>query len=126
MTVFIVCAITLLFLLMLFRWGRHHTSTPVESQPSCATCDGHDSRCMQECAMEAAIKDIEYFDDEELDMFRDRQSDHYTDDEAEQFREVLYTMRQEEVRDWANSLALRHIEVPDQLKDELFLMMNNE
>ena len=81
---------------------------------------------MQECAMEAAIKDIEYFDDEELDMFRDRQSDHYTDDEAEQFREVLYTMRQEEVRDWANSLALRHIEVPDQLKDELFLMMNDE
>ena len=89
MTVLIVCAITLLFLLMLFRWGRHHTSTPVESQPSCATCDGHDSRCMQECAMEAAIKDIEYFDDEELDMFRDRQSDHYTDDELNAFQAFM-------------------------------------
>ena len=123
MTIFVICGICLLVFLLLFLWGHRHTETPVETPPSCSTCDGNDSRCMQECAMEAAIKDIEYFDDEELDVFRDRQSDEYSDDEVEQFREVLYTMQQNEVRDWANSLSLRHISVPDQLKDELFMMM---
>ena len=76
--------------------------------------------------MEAAIKEIEYFDDEELDDFRDRRSDSYSEEEAEQFREVLYTMRQEEVKDWVQSLCLRRVQVPDQLKDEIFILLNAE
>ena len=72
--------------------------------------------------MEAAIRDIEYFDDEELDAFKGRTADGYSDEEAEQFREILYSMRQEEVKDWTRSLVLRGIELPDQVKDEVYLM----
>ena len=75
--------------------------------------------------MEAATKEIEYFDDEELDAFRQRPADGYSDEEAEMFREVMYSMRQEEVADWNRSLILRGINVPDQLKDELIMLLGD-
>ncbi len=89
----------------------------------CGGCDGSDSKCEQECMMEAATKEIEYFDDEELDRFARRASNNYTDDEAEEFREVLYSMKAEEVKEWNRSLILREINVPDQIKDELVLLL---
>ena len=94
----------------------------IPSVPTCATCTGEDERCEQECMMEAATKPIEYYDDEELDVFRGRPADRYTDNEAALFAEVLYTMRPDEVRGWTRSLTLRGIDLPNQLKDEVFLM----
>lgn len=70
------------------------------------------------------MKPIEYFDDEELDVFKGRSSDKYTDEEVEMFAEVLYTMRPDEVVSWNRSLILRGINVPDQIKDELVMMMD--
>ncbi|WP_314078742.1 hypothetical protein [Hoylesella pleuritidis] len=92
------------------------------SSADCATCSGSDEWCEQECMMEAATKPIEYYNDEELDVFRGRPADRYTDNEAALFAEVLYTMRPDEVRGWTRSLTLRGIDLPNQLKDEVFLM----
>ena len=88
----------------------------------CSTCNGENIKCEQECMMEAATKEIEYFDDEELDSFKGRLSDSYSDEEAEQFRDILYSMRQEEVKDWMRSLVLRGIDLPDQVKDEVMML----
>ena len=96
---------------------------PINTKPTCATCNGEDNRCEQECMMEAATKPVEYFDDEELDRFAGRQSDDYTDEETEEFREVMFTMKQDEVREWNRSLILRGINIPDQLKDEVVMMI---
>jgi len=95
---------------------------PVDSS-SCSSCSGNDPRCEQECMMEAATKEIEYYDDEELDAFRGRPSDAYSDDEVEQFAEVLYTMRPDEVAGWNRSLILRGINLPNQIKDEVVMML---
>ncbi|MCF0245005.1 MAG: hypothetical protein HUK06_09535 [Bacteroidaceae bacterium] len=95
---------------------------PVASD--CGTCDGTNSKCEQECMMEAATKDIVYFDDEELDRFARRPSDQYTDEEADEFREVLYSMMTDEVKEWNRSLVLRGINVPDQIKDELLMLLS--
>ncbi|MFS6555115.1 hypothetical protein VPJ68_06415, partial [Parabacteroides distasonis] len=62
-------------------------------------------------------------DDEELDQYRGRPSDGYTDDEAEQFRDILYTMRQDEVAGWNRSLILRGINLPNQVKDEVVMLI---
>jgi len=98
--------------------------TPIHVEQTCATCDGTAStKCEQECMMEASTKPIEYFDDEELDTFKGTPSDAYTDEEVEEFANVLYTMRQDEVAAWCRSLNLRGIELPDQLKDEVFIML---
>ena len=89
----------------------------------CSSCDGTDGKCEQVCMMEAATKDIEYYDDEELDRFRGRQSDQYTDEEVEEFATVLYTMQPKEVKGWNRSLILREINLPNQIKDELIAMI---
>ena len=92
---------------------------PLKEGVSCNTCNGENTKCEQECMMEAATKEIEYYDDEELDRFKGRPADEYTDEEVEEFSEVLYTMQPEEVAGWNRSLILRGINLPDQLKDEV-------
>lgn len=91
----------------------------------CSSCDGTDDKCEQVCVMEAATKDIEYYDDEELDRFRGRESDQYTDEEVEEFATVLYTMQPKEVKAWNRSLILREINLPNQIKDELIAMIED-
>lgn len=115
--------ITALF--TLFSRSADDTETPIVVQESCSTCNGENNKCEQECMMEAAIKDIEYYDDEELDVFRGRESDTYTEQDVEQFSEVLYTMRHDEVKGWTRSLTLRGINLPNQLKDEVFALTDN-
>lgn len=93
------------------------------SSTSCSTCSGEDPRCEQECMMEASTKDIEYYDDEELDEFKGRPAESYTDEEVEIFSEVLYTLKPGEAKGWNRSLILRGINIPNQLKDELVMMI---
>lgn len=97
---------------------------PIVQPPvgNCATCNGQDPRCEQECMMEASTKPLEYFDDEELDAYRGRPSDSYTDEETAQFAEVLETLRSEEVKAWNRSLILRGINMPDGIKDEFIAL----
>ena len=101
-------------------------SDTIVTRPTCDTCNGDDTRCEQECMMEAATREVEYYDDEELDRFKGRPSDCFTDDEAELFREVLMTMPLSDAKGWNRSLILRGINVPDQIKDELLLMIDGD
>lgn len=98
---------------------------PLIVNDSCSTCSGENDKCEQECMMEAATKDIEYYDDEELDRFRGRLSDGYTADEAEEFAEVMLTMRPEEVKGWSRSLILRGINMPNQIKDDFIALADD-
>lgn len=111
-------------ILGLFSYNKNGDSDVINVGNDCTTCNGDNALCEQECMMVAATRDIEYFDDEELDVYKGRPSDSYTDEEAEQFREVMYTMQQSEVKDWNRSLILRGVAVPDQLKDELVMLLD--
>lgn len=88
-----------------------------------AECCGQHQVCEKESLLAAVSKQIEYYNDEELDRFRGRPSHAYAPEEVEEFREVLYTCLEEEVAGWSRSLQLRGIELPDELKDELFLIV---
>ena len=99
---------------------------PLVEGVSCNTCNGENTKCEQECMMEAATKEIEYYDDEELDRFKGREADDYSDEEVEEFSEVLYTMKPEEVAGWNRSLILRGINLPNQLKDEVVGFLSEE
>lgn len=98
---------------------------PLIVNNSCSTCSGEKDQCEQECMLEVATKEIEYYDDEELDRFRGRLSDSYTDDEAEEFAEVMLTMRPEEVKGWSRSLILRGINMPNQIKDDFIALADD-
>lgn len=86
-------------------------------------CCGQHQICEKESLLAAVSKKIEYYDDEELDRFKGRQANEYSDEEIDEFREIMFTMKEEEVAGWSRSLQLRGIELPDELKDELFLII---
>ena len=104
----LICVLVLLVLgFVLAMAHRRSGEAPVVApKGDCATCDGTpQAKCEQECMMEAAVRPVEYFDDE-----------------AEQFRDVMLTMRQEEVPAWGRSLNLRGVSLPDQVKDDYILL----
>ncbi len=86
-------------------------------------CCGQHETCEKESLLAAVSKEIEYYNDEELDQYRGTASDSYSEEQCDEFREVLYTMREDEVAGWVRSLQLRAIELPDGIKDEVFLIV---
>lgn len=93
---------------------------PVASDTEC--CGQHET-CEKDSLLAAVSKQIEYYNDEELDRFRGMHGDEYSEEESEEFREILYTMRDDEVAGWVRSLQLRYIELPDDVKDEVLLIV---
>ena len=101
--------------------GEHEEAPEVVDVDS--ECCGQHQICEKESLLAAVSKQIEYYDDEELDRFRGRPSDQYEEEEIEEFRDILYSMKDDEVAGWSRSLQLRGVELPDELKDELFLIV---
>lgn len=88
-----------------------------------AECCGQHEVCEKDSLLAAVSRKIEYYDDEELDRFAGRASEAYTDEESEMFRDVFYTMQETDVAGWVRSLQLRGINLPDEIKDEVFLVV---
>lgn len=86
-------------------------------------CCGQHQLCEKDSLLAAVSKRIEYYDDEELDNYIGVAPDAYTAEQAEQFREVFYTMQDTDVAGWVRSLQLRGICLPDGIKDEVFLII---
>ena len=86
-------------------------------------CCGQHETCERDSLLAAVSKKIEYYDDEELDRFRGVEADAYDEDAVNEFRDVLYTLQEIEVAGWLRSLQLRAINLPDELKDEAFLIV---
>lgn len=81
-------------------------------------CCGTHEVCEKQQMIRALREKIEYFNDEELDDYRGIGSDDYTDEQVEEFRDVLYTMQTNEIEDWLKSLELRGVALPSLLKEE--------
>ncbi len=96
---------------------------PTVNKPRPDGCCGEHEICEKESLLAAVSKDIEYYEDEELDAYRGRPSDGYTAEEVEQFQDILYTMKSDEVAGWVRSLQLREVALPDELKDEVFMIV---
>ena len=99
------------------------TELPSIKQVEDMECCGQHEICEKESLLAAVSKQIEYFNDEELDRFRGVESSDYLPDEIEEFRDVLYTMKEDEVAGWVRSLQLRAVALPDELKDEVFMIV---
>ena len=130
--IYYISAVILLLMFVLFyldRWNRtrglnqQQAVQPQQEIPAGECCGKH-AVCEKQKLAEARLHSAQYFDDEDLDRFKGRSSDNYTDQEVEEFRYVLYTMQQDEVREWMECLQARDIEIPDELKEECYSMMN--
>lgn len=121
---YIIIAITgLLFLVALFTFftKRKNNKQPDEIIAPPAECCGAHAIC--EKGLKKGNRTIEYFDDEELDAYRQIPADAYSDVQIDAFRDVLYTLRKEEISDWLISLEKRKIELPEILRPEALEML---
>ena len=89
-------------------------------------CCGQHEVCERESLLAAVSKKIDYYDDEELDRFKGKEANAYDEAAVDEFREVLYSLREMEVAGWLRSLQLRNIDLPDALKDEAFLIVGEQ
>ena len=123
---FMIIALVVLGLVAGIASWWHYKHAPKEEpivNPADMECCGQHEVCEKESLLAAISKEIEYYDDEELDRFKGRGGDEYTEEDVEEFRNVLYTMQSEEVAGWVRSLQLRQINLPDEVKDEVFLIV---
>lgn len=121
----ILIGIVFLFSLSVYIWNMTQRRKGVSEKPEVYArpdgCCGAHEVC-EHPADELNQKPV-YFDDEELDRFMRKRSHEYTDDEAEEFRDIFYTMFDEEKTHWLRSLRMRHIALPDQVKHEMVEVM---
>ena len=105
------------------------TAKPDETSPFEVTkevpeeCCGQHATCERDSLLAAVSKEIIYYDDEELDEYKGIASDEYTEEQANQFAEIFYELKEVEVAGWCRSLQLRGIELPEAIKDEVLLVV---
>jgi hypothetical protein len=99
------------------------TELPSIKQINDMECCGQHEVCEKDSLLAAVSKEIEYYNDEELDRFQGVDSSNYDNAAEEEFREVLYTMREDEVAGWVRSLQLRGINIPDGVRDEVLMII---
>ena len=117
--IYILSGLTgLLILVALFTFihKRRHSEDPETIVAPPADCCGAHAIC--EKGLKKASPQIDYFDDEELDVYRQIAPEAYTDEQIEVFRDILYTLRPEEVEEWLISLEKREINLPLILRQE--------
>ncbi len=79
------------------------------------------------CDKETLLSDddkIIYYQDEELDVFIKKGPNDYSPAEIDQFREILFTMRENEVSGWLKSLQLRGILPPHIVREEALMIVS--
>lgn len=89
-------------------------------------CCGMHITCEKDSLLAQVSETIEYFDDEELDAYRGRDAESYSDEETEQFRDVLLTLLPEDIAPWARSIQLRGITLPGCVREELLMIVAEE
>lgn len=87
-------------------------------------CCGMHITCEKDSLLASVSPGIEYFDDEELDAYAGRPADGYTDEETEQFRDVLLTLRPDDIAAWGRSVQLRGITLPAVVREELLMIVS--
>lgn len=87
-------------------------------------CCGMHITCEKDSLSPSVSEKIEYYDDEELDRYAGRGENEYTPDETEEFRDVLLTLRPDEIAGWGRSVQLRGITLPAEVREELLMIVS--
>ena len=101
------------------------TSGPSEDGPDGEVCGGMHITCEKD-TLSVVSDEVVYYDDEELDRFIGRTPESYTPEEADEFNEVLMTLRPEDVPGWARSITLRGLQLPSDVRDALLIIVNDQ
>lgn len=90
-----------------------------------ADCCGEHLVCERETLLNANDT-IVYYDDEDLDELADKNPETYTEQQKQTLSEVFYSLKAEDVAGWCRSLQLRHIELPQDIREEALLILREQ
>lgn len=116
----------ILYLLHLREQRQNPSQSNEEDQPAEATeqeCCGMHITCEKDSLLASLSDEIIYYDDEELDRFAGRGEYQYSDEEIEEFRDVLLTLLPHDIAGWGRSIQLRGITLPSVVRDELLMIV---
>ncbi|MDB4334752.1 FeoB-associated Cys-rich membrane protein [bacterium] len=85
-------------------------------------CCGAHEVCESDSLLSAS-DELLYYQDEELDRYRGVEANAYDDDAIEEFRDVLYTLKDNEVASWLKSIQQRLINLPEIIKEEALMIV---
>ncbi|MFV0589905.1 MAG: hypothetical protein ACK5M7_00850 [Draconibacterium sp.] len=117
------------FLVAFITWvsnkfsGKNKKAEPEEEPVQIASdcCGAHEV-----CEVEEMLQNPEqiiYFEDEELDRFQGVEADAYNDAQIDEFRDVLYTLKNDEIKMWLISIERRKLQLPGILRQEALMMV---
>ena len=106
------------------RDKKNTKEKPEENKKVASDCCGAHEVCDVDELFQNQTKTV-YFDDEELDNYAEILESAYTDDQVEEFRDVLYTLESSEINAWLSSLELRNINLPAILKQEALQLISD-
>lgn len=103
----------------------HRPDSKSQLEMPAAAPDPHDGQCcgLHEVCTKYPSENPVYYDDEELDRYKGREADRYNAQEIDEFREVMLTLLASDAHGWSESLAQRGIALPDELTDELKMII---
>ena len=126
---FIVLVIVVLVLTEVHERRRQKDSTAKDNLPQKAVrpegCCGTHLVCEKENILQTNAKP-EYYDDEELDALADLDPTSYTEAQYQAIRQVFDTLSEVDVPGWCRSLQLRHIELPNDIREEALLIVREQ
>ncbi len=102
-------------------------SNTTQSSPSTAESENEEC-CGQHlvCERDSLLTknpEIEYYDDEELDVLAGVNPTDYTAEQIKMLQGVFYTLRESDVAGWVRSLQMRNIELTPELREEALLIV---
>jgi hypothetical protein len=114
---FLVLVVGVILLVVVNRRNtKHVTAATTVTAPDPDCCGAHEVCELDLVKMNPDI--IEYFDDEELDNYKNMNENEFSDVQIDHFREVLYTLHKNEIMNWLLSLSRRNIALPVILQEE--------
>lgn len=107
-------------------YNTTENTEPVDTTPQEEQCCGMHITCEKDSLLASVSREIIYFDDEELDVYKGRDAEEYNETEIEQFRDVLLTLIPTDIAGWGRSLQLRGINLPTEVREELLMIVAEE
>lgn len=138
----VLIVVGLILYLFELNWRRKHPINTNETSPESvddanpdpdnSVTEEDDEQCCglhlvcEKDSLSPMSAEILYYDDEDLDRFVGRTPESYSPEEVEEFREVLMTLRADDVAGWARSITQRRLELPFEVRDELLMLVNEQ
>lgn len=105
--------------------ASHDVASPATDGCADECCAAHEV-CPSEQLLRSEMRcETVYYDDYELDEFAGRRADEYTEEEVEQFRDILYTLRHDDMLGWERSLKRRGVIMPTPIHEEFVALYNS-